>query len=274
MQIPVIVDFWATWCGPCRQLGPALEKAVTEARGAVRLVKIDIDKNQSLAQQLRISSVPTVYAFFQGRPVDGFQGALPESQIKEFITRLTEMSGGKGAEGASVEEALEQAAEFRNAGEVETAARVYGEILQIDPENVTAIAGWLRCNIDLGNLDRAREDFGDLPDAIRNDPALAPVKTALELADKSADEAEIATLMEKVAHDPQDHASRFDLAQALYADGKREAAATELLEIVKRDRTWNEEAARKELLKYFEAWGQTDPLTNDMRRRLSTILFS
>lgn len=274
MQVPVIVDFWAPWCGPCKQLGPLLEKTVQAARGRVRLVKIDIDQNQALAQQLRIQSIPTVYAFFQGRPVDGFQGALPESEIKAFVARLSEAAGGAGVGEDPLTQALEQAEAAREAGDLPTASTLYGQILQHDPANETATAGLIRCHLDSGNAAEAERLFSALPDELAKSAALASVKAAIDLAAQTAETGDVADLMGKVAHNPADHQARFDLAMALQAKGQREAAADELLEIVRRDRAWNEEAARKQLLTFFEAWGPTDPLTQEIRRRLSAVLFS
>ncbi|MEQ8651506.1 MAG: thioredoxin [Kiloniellales bacterium] len=273
MQGPVIVDFWAPWCGPCKQLTPALEKAVTEARGAVTLVKVNIDENQALAQQLRIQSIPTIYAFFQGRPVDGFQGALPDSEIKAFVKRLIESSGGEG--GDPVAQAMEEAEQALADGDHATAGAIFGQVLQHDPENIEAIAGLLKALIGAGQVEDAKTQFDQLPPEVQAKPELAPVKAQLDLLNESAKTSgQVADLMEKVAHAPDDHQARFDLAQALYGAGKKEAAAGELLEIVRRDRSWNEDGARKQLVKYFEAWGPTDPLTLDSRRKLSSLLFS
>ncbi|MEX0758275.1 MAG: thioredoxin [Tistlia sp.] len=275
MERPVLVDFWATWCGPCKTLTPLLEKVVTAAGGAVRLVKIDIDKNQALAQQLRIQSVPTVYAFFQGQPVDGFQGAVPESQLKTLVERLIQMSGAQPAPGAVDVGALLAAADASLAeGAVEEAEALYLEALQADGENAVAIAGMLRARIALGDQEGAREMLESLDEEMRAKPEVVAVATALELAGRQVDGAELAALSAKVEQDPKDHAARFELAQALYAAGRQEEAGDHLLEIVRRKRDWNEEAARKELVRYFEAWGPTHELTLDFRRRLSSILFA
>jgi putative thioredoxin len=274
MQTPVIVDFWAPWCGPCKTLGPMLEKAVTAAGGAVRMVKINIDENQAIAQQLRIQSIPTVYAFFQGRPVDGFQGALPESEVKAFVKRLTDMGGG-GDQAAAIQQALEEAEAALAKGDGQTAAAIFDQVIQADPENLKAISGLLRAMIAAGEAAQAAEQFEQLPDEIKAKPELAAVKTQLELlAESSKAAGQLAELQARIAADPADHQARFDLAQALYGAGQKEQAVETLLDLVRRARAWNEEAARKQLVKYFEAWGPMDPLTIDARRRLSSLLFS
>ncbi|NUB27097.1 thioredoxin family protein [Azospirillum brasilense] len=275
-SVPVIVDFWAPWCGPCKQLGPILEKTVLAAKGKVRLVKIDTDKDPMIASQLRVQSIPAVYAFFQGRPVDGFMGALPESQVKAFVEKLLKLAGAAGgAEGDILEEAMAQAKEALEAGDTQTASEIYGEILQADPENLNAAAyaGLVRCLIVNDELARAKQMLDKVPEPIAKDKEIAAVRSALEVAEQAANAGPIPELMEKVAHNQDDHEARFDLALALFAAGKREAAVDELLELVRRDRAWNDEAARKQLVKFFEAFGPTDPLTVQSRRRLSSILF-
>lgn len=273
MTTPVIVDFWAPWCGPCKQLGPLLEQAVKAARGAVRLVKIDIDQNQELAMQLRVQSVPAVYAFFQGRPVDGFVGALPESQIKAFIERLTQTAGtDQGPD--PLEEALAQAQAALESGQLGAASALFAQILQHDPENTAAIAGLIRCQLDSGDTAAAKAMYDGLPEEVKSDPALASVAAGLELADLSAEAGDVLALKSQLAVNPSDHQARLDLAMALYAAGDAEGATEALLEIIARDRGWNDEAARKQLLKFFEAWGPTDPRTLEARRRLSSLLFS
>ncbi|OYD82671.1 thioredoxin family protein [Azospirillum brasilense] len=275
-SVPVIVDFWAPWCGPCKQLGPILEKTVLAAKGKVRLVKIDTDKDPMIASQLRVQSIPAVYAFFQGRPVDGFMGALPESQIKAFVEKLVKLAGAAGGgEGDILEEALAQAKEALEAGDTQTASEIYGEILQADPENLNAAAyaGLVRCLIVSDDLARAKQMLDKVPEQIAKDKEIAAVRSALEVAEQAANAGPIPELTEKVARNEDDHEARFDLALALFAAGKREAAVDELLELVRRDRGWNDEAARKQLVKFFEAFGPTDPLTVQSRRRLSSILF-
>ena len=274
--VPVIVDFWAPWCGPCKQLGPILEKAVLAAKGKVRLVKIDTDKDPMIASQLRVQSIPAVYAFFQGRPVDGFMGALPESQIKAFVDKLIKLAGAAGGDaGDMLEEVLAQAKEALEAGDIQTASEIYGEVLQADPENVNAAAyaGLVRCLIAADDLARAKQMLDQTPESIAKDKEIAAVRSALDVAEQAANAGPIPELTEQVTRNPDDHQARFDLALALFAAGKREAAVDELLESVRRDRSWNEEAARKQLVKFFEAFGPTDPLTIQTRRRLSSILF-
>ncbi len=272
METPVIVDFWAPWCGPCKQLGPALEKAVTAARGAVRMVKIDVDQNQGLAAQLRIQSIPTVFAFYQGRPVDAFQGAQPESEIKNFIKRLGELSGQ--AQGPSpIEQAIEQAAAAMESGQLGQASALYGQVLQHEPENPDALGGMIACHVASGDTAGARQMADKLPQEALDKPPVVAALAKLELAERAADAGPLSELMEKVERNPNDHQARYDLAIALQAAGKPAEAADALLEIVRRDRTWNDDAARKQLVQFFEAWGPTE-LTAETRRRLSSLLFS
>lgn len=276
MERPVIVDFWAPWCGPCKQLTPAIEKVVLEAKGAVRLVKVNIDENQEIAAQLRIQSIPTVYAFFQGRPIDGFQGALPESQLKSFVQRLIDQSGAKHPGADLVEEAMAQADAAKEAGDLNSAAAIYMQILQQDPVNDVALGKFLRCKLEQGDVEEAKEIYEALEPEMKEKPEIASFAAALELAasGSGSEEGEIPELTQKLENAPNDHETRFALAQALYGANRREEAVDQLLEIVSRQRGWNEEAARKELVKYFEAWGPTDPLTVETRRRLSSLLFS
>ena len=270
--VPVIVDFWAPWCGPCKQLGPLLEKNVRAAKGAVRMVKIDIDKNPQIAGQLRIQSIPAVFAFFQGRPVDGFAGAQPESQIKQFVDRLIKMGGG--AEDDGLGEALEAAAEALEAGDASTASSIYNQILQHEPTNAPAFAGLARCLISVSDFARARQLLDSAtPEQAKNAEVIA-ARSSLDLAEQSASVGPVDDLTARLASDPNDHEARFDLAMAHYASGKREEAVDELLELVRRDREWNEQQARKQLVKFFEAFGPTDKLTLMARRKLSSILFS
>ena len=271
MDTPVLVDFWAPWCGPCRQLTPALEKAVSGAHGKVRLVKINVDENQALAAQLRIQSIPTVYAFFQGRPVDYFMGALPDSQLKTFIDRLT----GMAKTSSPIDDALAQAEELLANGEVQAAGGIYSQILEHEPDLPAAIAGLAHCLLDIGQVDEARAVLDRATEDAAKDPAIQSVRARLELVDQSASASgEVAELEARIGSNPDDNEARYDLAMARYAAGEREAAVDALLESIKRDRNWNDDAARKQLLKFFEAFGPSDPLTVSGRRRLSSILFS
>lgn len=275
MKAPVIVDFWAPWCGPCKQLGPVLEKAVRAAKGKVRMVKIDTDKNQMIAQQLRVQSIPAVYAFFQGRPVDGFVGGQGEAQIKTFVDRLVQMAGAAGVGGDdSLEDALAQAAALLGSDQPAAAADIYAQILEADPECAPAYAGLCKALIAAQQFDDAKGMLDNAPAAIAKDKELAAVRAALEVALQAQNAGPIPELMEQLARDKDNHQIRFDLAMALFAAGKREAAVDELLEIARRDRAWNDDGARKQLLKFFEAFGHSDPLTISARKRLSIILFS
>ena len=269
--VPVLVDFWAPWCGPCKQLTPILEKVVKQAAGKVKLVKLNIDENQSLAGQLRIQSIPTVYAFFQGRPVDYFQGALPERQIKQFIDQVAGMGGAT----SPIDDALGQARDLAEAGDWQSAGSIFSQVLQHDAESIEARAGLARSLMQLGRPDEARKVIAQASEKAKLDARLVSVQSALDLAEEAKQATgDLQPLLARVAADPADHSARFDLAQAQFAAGSREQAVDNLLEIVRRDRSWNDDAARKQLVKYFEAFGSTDPLTLSARRRLSSILFS
>ncbi len=274
--VPVIVDFWAPWCGPCKTLQPAIEKVVKEAKGAVKLVKINIDQNQMLAQQLRIQSIPAVYAFFGGRPVDGFMGAIPESQIKEFVGRLVQAAGGApGEPGADdLTAALEHAKQAVAENDFALASQIYSEVLEVDPLNLVAIAGLARCHVQAGNFDQAKAVLAKVAPKDKGNAEIAAVQASIDLAEQAKAAGPVGDLKAKAAADPKDFQARLDLALAYWAGGQRQEAIDELLAMIKLDRNWNEAAARQQLLKFFEALGFTDPLSVDGRKRLSTILFS
>ncbi|MEQ9690031.1 MAG: thioredoxin [Bauldia litoralis] len=269
MQQPVLVDFWAPWCGPCRTLGPIIEKAVQASKGAVRLVKMNIDEHPAVAGQLGIQSIPAVIAFSKGQPVDGFVGAVPESQIKEFIERVG------GPVGPSDAEALVAAGEdLLAAGDTAGAAERFAAVLAAEPQSVAATAGLVQCLVATGDLDRARQALDQLPESSAGDPKVAAARAQLDLATQAANLGDEAPLEARLAADPNDHQARFDLALLRNEKGDREAAADGLLEIMARNRSWEDEKARKQLLTFFEAWGPKDEATLSGRRRLSSMLFS
>lgn len=269
---PVLVDFWAPWCGPCKQLTPIIERVVRAAGGRVKLVKMNTDEHPSIPQQMGIQSIPAVVAFVGGRPVDAFMGAVPESEVKAFIDRLTANLPGNGS--PQVAELIGEAEAALAAGDTATAASIYAEVLTADAANIPAIAGLARCYLEGGAIEQAKQTLEMVPEAKREDGAVKAVQAAIELAEQASSLGPLAELEQKVAADPRDFQARFDLALALNAAGKREDATTQLLEIVKRDRKWNEDGARKQLVQLFEAWGATDQATIEGRKRLSTILFS
>ncbi|MGB9327022.1 MAG: thioredoxin [Pseudolabrys sp.] len=266
---PVLVDFWAPWCGPCKQLTPVLEKAVKAAKGKVKLTKMNIDEHPAIPGQMGIQSIPAVIAFSNGQPVDGFMGALPESQVMAFLERIT-----KGADGAEEKDLLKVADTTLAEGNAAGAAELYAQILAEDSSNVQALAGLARCYVGTGALDQAKQTLALVPEAKRNDAAVAAARAALEVAEQAKSIGPVADLEQKVLANPLDHQARFDLAVALNANGKREDAVKHLMEIVKRDRKWNDDGARKQLVQFFEAWGATDPATVEGRKRLSSLLFS
>jgi putative thioredoxin len=266
---PVLVDFWAEWCGPCKQLGPVLEKVVRAAKGKVKLVKMDIDKHPSIPGQLGIQSIPAVFAFVNGQPIDGFLGALPESQITAFIERVT-----KDRIGGEEKDLLKSADEALGKGDAAGAAELYAQVLAQDSGNVAALAGLARSYVRTGAIEQAKQTLALVPEAKRNDSAVAAARAALEVAEQAKSVGPLSELEQKVAANPLDHQTRFDLAVALNSKGRRVEAVDNLIEIVKRDRKWNDDGARKQLVQFFEAWGPTDEATVNGRKRLSSILFS
>jgi putative thioredoxin len=268
MKQPVLVDFWAPWCGPCKQLTPVIEKAVKAAGGKVKLVKMNIDEHPQIAGQLGIQSIPAVIAFQRGQPVDGFMGALPESQVKGFIERLV------GPVASAADDLLAEAASLAAQGDATGAAELYAAVLAQDPENVAALAALAKLHVDLGDVESARRFIAMAPQAKANDPALAGARAAIELAEQAASLGDLAEFQRRLEANPIDHQARFDLALGLNARGKRQEAVDQLLEIVRRDRSWNEDGARKQLVQFFEAWGPTDENTIAGRRKLSSVLFA
>jgi putative thioredoxin len=269
---PVLIDFWAEWCGPCRQLTPVLEKAVRNAKGKVKLVKMNIDQHPAIPGQMGIQSIPAVIAFVNGQPADGFMGAIPESQVNAFIEKLTK--GVPAAGEPNIAEILKEAEMLLTEGDAASAAQVYAEALSFDATNIAALAGLAKCYITTGAVEQAKQTLALVPESRRNDAAVKAVQAAIDLAEQAKSLGPIAELEQKVAANPLDHQARFDLATALNAGGKRSEATAQLLEIVRRDRKWNDDGARKQLVQFFEAWGGADEATVEGRKRLSTILFS
>jgi putative thioredoxin len=266
---PVLVDFWAPWCGPCKQLGPVLEKAVRAAKGKVKLTKMNIDEHPAIPGQMGIQSIPAVIAFVNGQPADGFMGALPENQVVAFLERLT-----KDSIGGEAKDLLKAADTALAEGDAATAANLYAQLLAEDNANVPALAGLARCYVETGALDQARQTLALVPEPKRNEAAVAAARAALELAEQAKTLGPIAELEQKVAANPLDHQARFDLALALNGKGQRMDALEQLISIVKRDRKWNDDGARKQLVQFFDAWGPADEATIEGRRRLSSILFA
>ena len=267
-KIPVVVDFWAPWCGPCKQLSPTLDKLAREYGGKIQLVKINVDENQELATQMRVQSIPMVVAFKDGQPVDGFAGALPESQLRQFFEKLT------GSEGSPIEQALEKASMMVANGDTQNAAEIYSQILAQDPKNAASHAGVAKCLIEAEGIEKAQAYLKGLDADILNKEEVKSVLAAIDLEHASTDTEETDSLSQKLANRPDDPQLRYDLAIALYGDGCSEEAINILVELVKTHKTWNEEAARAQLLKIFEALGHSDPITIEGRRKLSVVIFS
>ena len=272
MKIPVIVDFWAPWCGPCKTLGPALEAAVGRAKGAVRMAKVNVDENQMIAGQMRVQSIPTVYAFWKGQPIDGFQGALPQSEVDAFVARVVQAAGGDASGG--LDEALDAADEMLEQGALSDAMQTYAAVVQEDPDNARGFAGMARVEVALGDLDRAEAILNGVPAAIAAKAEIEAVHAQIALARQAQEAGPVDALRAAVAADPTDHQARFDLALALHANGQVQEAVDELLELFRRDREWNDGAARAQLFTIFDALKPNDPVLLAGRRKLSSMIFA
>ncbi|NLR99242.1 thioredoxin [Rhizobium sp. P38BS-XIX] len=271
---PVLVDFWAPWCGPCKQLTPVLEKVVTEAQGRVKLVKMNIDDHPSIAGQLGIQSIPAVIAFVNGRPADGFMGAVPESQVRQFIDRLGGPAGGAEDQAAEIAAVLEEATGLLAAEDINGAAELFGAVLQADPENAKALAGMAECMIAAGQSQRAREALTDLPETLANDAGIQAVVKKLDQIDEARKLGDPVAIEQELAANPDNHEQRVKLAKIRNVEGKRDEAADHLLMVMRKDRSFDDDGARRQLLEFFEVWGPKDPATIAARRKLSSILFS
>ena len=269
---PVIVDFWAPWCGPCKTLGPQLEEAVNGANGAVTMAKVNIDENQMIAGQMQVQSIPTVFAFFNGQPVDGFQGAISASEIKAFVDRVVAANGGEAESG--LDSAVQSAEQMFEEGDIESALETFSAILQEDTNNLKSYIGLIKCHLALGDLDQAEAILNGIPAEISQSPEVEPIHAQIQLAKQALDAGPIDDLQQLVEKNPSDHEARFKLAQALHGSGQIEEAVDQLLELFKRDREWNDEAAKSQLFVIFEALEANNPIVLNGRRKLSSLIFA